>query len=359
MPNAIFNYNVQINGKHEARIKGVIADVSSIIQESLQNGGKDSVIPKLFVEAKSNRQSEYFSIEDSLGLMKPTIDGDKPKTDKSGEIGNKRISHVIYTLDTMVTQTMMEDSGYGMDLGIERRARDLPESYFATRELLAQKAYTEAEKTGFNFYGAPIDLTTYDGMPLFSASHKYGAPDGEGHAKGTQSNLFYIVESNPNAGFMAEVLAQAAAEINQMKNANGMAQGFIADTIVTSADRRQTKLNTMLRQASGSEYFPGGNNNDINTQYGQWNMFSLNQWETDAFEFIVMSQKAKAQNKSMFFNRTNLDINVWTENGTRNVHWDSRARWGLGHVDYKHAVKIKVFKEKPGDVSGMTELKIG
>ena len=354
MPNAIFNYNVQINGKHEARIKGVIADVSSIIQESLQNGGKDSVIPKLFVKAKSNRQSEYFSIEDSLGLMKPTIDGDKPKTDKAGEIGSKRISHAIYTLDTMVTETMIEDAGYGMDISIERRARDLPEAYFNTRELLAQKAYTEAEKTGFDFYGAKIDLTTYDGMPLFSANHKYGAQDG--HAFGTQSNLFYIVESNPNAGFMAEVLAQAAAQLNQMKNANGMAQGFIADTIVTSGDARVTKLNTMLRQASGSEYFPGGPNNDINTQYGQWNMFAMNQWETPNFEFIVMSQKAKDQNKSMFFDRTNLSINVWTENGSRNTHWDSRARWGLGHVDYKHAIKVKVFKEAPSDTSGMTQL---
>lgn len=354
MPNAIFNYNVQINGKHEARIKGVIADVSSIIQESLQNGGKDSVIPKLFVHAKSNRQSEYFAIEDSLGLMKPTIDGDKPKTDKTNEIGGKRISHCIFTLDTMVTQTQIEDANYGMDLSIEKRARELPEAYFNTRELLAQKAYTEAEKTGFDFYGAKIDTTTYDGMPLFSANHKFGAEDG--HALGTQSNLFYIVESNPNAGFMAEVLAQAAAQLNQLKNANGMAQGFIADTIVTSGDARVTKLNTMLRQASGSEYFPGGPNNDINTQYGQWNMFALNQWETPNFEFIVMSQKAKNQNKSMFFDRTNLSIDVWTEHGTRNVHWDSRARWGLGHVDYKHAVKIKVFKEAPSDTSGMTQL---
>lgn len=356
MPNAIFNYNVQINGRHEARIKGLVGDVSAIIEESLQNGGKNSVIPKLFVETKSNRQSEYFAIEDTLGLMLPTIDGDKPKTDKSNQIGEKRISHVIYTLDTMVTQTLMEDAGYGMDIAIERRARNLPDSYFATRETIAQNAYIKAEKATYNFYGAPIDLTTYDGMPLFSANHKYGADDG--HAVGTQSNLFYIVDSNPNAGTMAEILAQAAAEINQMKDANGNAQGFLADTIITSADKRLTKGNTLLRQASGSEFFPGGNNNDINTQFGQWGIVPLTQWETDTFEFIVMSQAAKNQNKALFFNRTNLDIDVYTENGSRNVHWDARARWGLGHVDYKHCVKVKVFKTAPGDTSGMTELKI-
>ena len=56
--NALFNYNVQINGPHAARIKGLIGDVSSIIEESLQNGGKDSIIPKLFVHEKSNKQSE-------------------------------------------------------------------------------------------------------------------------------------------------------------------------------------------------------------------------------------------------------------------------------------------------------------
>lgn len=354
MPNSVFNYNVQINGKHEARIKGLIGDVSSIIEESLNNGGAQSIIPKLFVEDKSDRQSEYISVEDALGHMYPTIDGDKPKSDKTQEIGGKRISHVIYTLDTFITQTMMEDSRYGMDISIDRRARNLPDSYFNTRELIAQKAYINGEKESFKFEKAPIDLTTYDGKPLFSANHTYGVEDG--HAYGTQSNIFYIVDSNPNAGTMAEILAQAAAEINQMKNANGEAQGFLADTIITSNDKRLTRLNTMLRQASGSEYFPGGPNNDINTQFGQWNIVPLTHWDTDVFEFMVMSQAAKDQNKSLFFNRTGLGINVYTENGTNNIHWTARARWGLGHVDYKHVIKIKVFKEEPSDTSGMTQL---
>ena len=286
--------------------------------------------------------------------MHPTVDGDKPKSDKTNQIGDKRISHVVYTLDTFITPVMMQDADYGMDISIDRKSRQLPESYFSTREYLAQMAYIKGEQDKFMFEKAPIDLTTYDGLPLFSANHTYGAPDG--HAFDHQSNLFYIVDSNPNAGTMAEILAQAAAEINQMKNANGEAQGFLADTLIMSSDKKHTRLNTMLRQATGSEYFPGGPNNDINTQYGQWNTLPLTHWESDAFEFMVMSSKAKDQNKSLFFDRVDLDINVYTENGTRNVHWDAYARWGLGHVDYKHVVKVKVFKEKPADTSGMTEL---
>lgn len=359
MPNSNFNYNVQINGKHDARIKGLIADVSAIIEESLDQGGKDSLIPLLFVESKSNRQSEYISLEDALGFMHPTIDGDKPKSDKRGEFGGKRISHILYTLDTMVTQVQMEDSDYGLDIGIKNSALQLPRSYYNTREIIGQNAYIYGNQSSFKFEGAPIDLTTYDGKPLFAKDHTYGAEDG--HAFGTQSNYFYVVRDNAagDAGFMAELLAALAAEIGQMKNANGLPQNFLADTVLTMGDKRHTKLNTAVRQAAGSEYFPSASfaSNAINTQHGQWNYQSMPFWQGETPEIMVMSQTAKEQSKSLFFDRVDLDIDVYTENGSRNVHWSSRARWGLGHVDYKHAVRCKILSSTdsaPADASLLT-----
>lgn len=356
MPGSIFNYNVQINGRHEARIKGVIADVSSIIEESLEQGGKDSLIPYLFVESNSNRQSEYISIEDALGTMHPTIDGDKPKTDKRGEIGGKRISHVLYTLDTMVTEIMMEDSDYGMDIATKNSALQLPRSYYNTREIIAQNAYIQGNQNSFKFEGAPIDLTTYDGKALFANDHTYGAEDG--HAFGTQSNYFCVKTSSKDAGFMAELLAALSAEIGQMKNANGLPQNFLADTVFVKGDKRHTKLNTAVRQATGSEYFPSSTiaSNAINTQHGQWNYIPMPFWQGEDAEIMVMSQTAKDQNKSMFFNRKKLDIDVYTENGTKNVHWSSRARWGLGHVDYKHVVRCKIIGRDDTVPSNMTEI---
>lgn len=344
MPNSIFNYNVQINGKHDARIKGLIADVSSIIEESLDQGGKESLIPLLFVQGKSNRQSEYIAVEDALGNMHPTLDGDKPKSDKRGEIGGKRLSHILYTLDTMVTQVQMEDSDYGLDIGIKNSALQLPRSYYNTREIIAQNAYIFGNQENFKFEGAPIDLTTYDGKPLFAKNHTYGAEDG--HAFGEQANYFCVRRNNAtgDAGFMAELLAALAAEIGQMKNANGLPQNFLADTVFTMGDKRHTKLNTAIRQAAGSEYFPSASfaSNAINTQNGQWNYKALPFWQGATPEIMVMSQTAKDQEKSLFLDRIDLDIDVYTENGTKNVHWSSRARWGLAHVDYKHVVRCMI-----------------
>lgn len=38
-------YNQSINGIKNARVKGLTAEVSALIEESVQNGGKESMIP--------------------------------------------------------------------------------------------------------------------------------------------------------------------------------------------------------------------------------------------------------------------------------------------------------------------------
>lgn len=355
MANAVFNYNVSINGKHAARIEGLGAQVSALIQESVKNGGRESMIPKLYLERNSNKAIETVAIEDSLGYMNPTLDGDHAKSDKTNQIGEKRISHVIYTKDVTVTKVMMEDAYYQMDPSIELKARALPDSYFATREMIAQKAFIEAEKGTWKYEGAPIDLTTYDGQPLFSNQHEYG-DELVGHAYGKQSNLFGIqLGEGYNAGNVAEVLAHGAAIINQMKNANGVAQGFMADTIFVPSSVKNTSLRHLVQRAVGSEYFPGGGNNDINTQYNQWTVCPLMYWDTEEPEILIMSQKAKEQMKSMFFNRVNLDVKVYNEPSTDNMHWYARTRFGVGHVDYKHVIRIKI---NPAKEDGLTMLEI-
>jgi hypothetical protein len=355
MPNAVFNYNVHINGRHAARIKGLGAEVSALIEESVQNGGKESMIPKLYLERKSDQQTETVAIEDSLGYMEPTVDGDHAKTDKTNQIGEKSISHVIYTKDVIVTKVMMEDAHYSMKPSIEIKARSLPDSYFSTRELIAQNAYINAEKASWKFGKAKINLTTYDGKPLFATNHEYGDEE-VGHAFGTQSNLFYVsgIEKN-NAGQLAELLAQGDAIIHQMKNANGVAQGFHADTVFVPSSVSATGLRHGLQRAVGSEYFPGGSNNDINTQYNQWSINPLTYWDPKEDEIIIMSQKAKDQMKAMFFNRITLDINVYSDPGTENMHWFARTRFGVGFIDYKHCIRIKI---NPASTDGLTEIKL-
>jgi hypothetical protein len=351
-----FTYNQSINGIKDARVKGLTAEVSALIEESVRNGGKDSMIPKLFLERTSDKAVETVAIEDSLGYMQPTVDGDKPETDKTNQIGTKSVSHVIYTKDVVLTRSMIDDARAKMDPSIELKARSIPDSYFDTRELVAQNAFINGTDTSWRFGKAKMDLTTYDGKALFATDHEYGDPD-VGHAYGTQSNLFYVnLGADYNAGNIAELLATGAAAIDQMKNANGVAQGFKADTIFVPSNLGTTKLRQMVQRATGSEYFPGTDYNDINTQHGQWTVCPLRFWDAAEDEIIIMSQDAKnRQMKSMFFNRVALDVDVYRDPGTRSLHWNAYTRFSTVHVDYKHCIRIKI---NPKSTDGLTELKI-
>ncbi|MBP3376194.1 MAG: hypothetical protein J6L83_05470 [Clostridia bacterium] len=347
-------YNQSINGIKNARVKGLTAEVSALIEESVQNGGKESMIPKLFLERKSDNAVERVAIEDSLGLMEPTVDGDKPNTDQTNQIGEKSVSHVIYTKEVTLTRSMIDDARATMNPSIEIKARSIPDSYFDTRELVAQNSFIKATDSSWRFGKAKIDLTTYDGKPLFATNHDFG-DEIVGHDHGTQSNLFYVSMENYNAGDIAELLATGASVIDQMKNANGVAQGFKADTIFVPSSLATTHLRQMVQRATGSEYFPGGSDNDINTQHNQWTICPLRFWDAAEDEIIIMSQKAKDQMKSMFYNRVALDVDVYRDPGTRSLHWNAYTRFSTVHVDYKHCIRIKI---NPKSEDGLTLLTI-
>lgn len=357
MPNVKITYNQSINGVKDTRIKGLVPLVSALIEESTQSlDKKNSVIPYLFNEKKSDKHTEYIAIEDGYDLMDPTFDGDRPKTDKTAPVGEKKISHINFTKHIMFTEQMMEDAYYQLDPSIEVKAKSLPDSYFKTREKIAQMAYINAESKEMDYRGEKIDLTTYDGEALFSKNHKYGAKDG--HAFGEQSNLFYVKVKdihNIDPGFIAECLSEMAARINQMKNANGEAQDFDADTLFVPRGVQTTLFVDKVRRAIGSDYFPGGTAalNDINTQAGQWNFVPLSLWKPDAPEIMVMSQDAKKMMKSMFYNRITLGVNAWHDDMTGNLNYRARTRFGLGHVDYKHVAKLKFVTE---DIETATNL---
>lgn len=358
MPKVKITYNQSINGNKDVRLKGLVPLVSAVIEESTEKlDQKKSVIPFLFNEKKSDKHTENIAIEDGYDLMDPTFDGDRPKTDKTTFIGEKKISHINFTKHIMFTEQMMEDAYYRLDPSIEVKAKSLPDSYFKTREKIAQMAYIEGEKDEFIFRGEAIDLTTYDGKPLFSGVHTFGTPGGK--AFGEQSNLFYVVADKDklDAGQIAEWLSQMAANINQMKNANGEAQDFDADTLFVPRGVKTTAFVDKVRRAIGSDYFPGTANNDINTQSGQWNFVPLSHWDPTAPELIVMSQDAKKMMKSMFYNRVTLGVKAWTDDMTGNLNYRARTRFGLGHVDYKHVGKLIVVADKAaGEARGATAL---
>ena len=359
MPIIKFDYNESINGKKNARIGQLATKLSAIIEESSANmNDQHKLTSLLYKEATSDSATETLVIEDGYGLMSPTVAGNAPKTDKTTEIGQKVFMHIPFGKHIFFTEQMIEDSKGRLSPAMSVKAKELPRAYYNTKETIAQLGYINAENDSMVFDGAKIDLTTYDGKPLFSAEHTYGHP--KGHAFGTQSNLFYVVNADPSAGDIAEYLAQLAVAGRQMLNANGDPQGFNFDTLILPGGVRSATLQSRARSAIGSQYFPGTPNNDINTQNSQWNLGIMPLWDRaatdDALELIVISQEAKDQMKSMWYNRRNLTVNVWKDDLTGNLNYRGSTRFGLGHADYKHAIKLKIFKTAPANTSGMTAL---
>ena len=359
MPIIKFDYNKLINGDKDSRLGRLATKLSAVIEESSADiNDQFKLVPLLYSESTSDSSAETIVVEDGYGLMTPTYDGNRPKTDKTTEIGKKVVMHIPYTKHIFFTKQMIDDAKGRLRPDMAIKAKELPRSYYQTREIVGQLGYVNAENESMVFDGAEIDLTTYDGKPLFSASHTYGKEGA--HAFGTQSNLFYVVNENVTSGDIAEYLAQLAINVRQMKNANGMPQGFAADSIFVPGGVMSAQIQTLVRQALGSQYAPASANNDINTQYGQYSLNIMPMWDRaskeDAMELMVMSQDSKNQMRSMFYDRTALSVRAWEDDMTRNLNFSAYSRFGFGHADYKHTVKLKIFKEAPADTSNMTLL---
>ena len=359
MPIIKFDYNKLINGEKDSRLGRLATKLSAVIEESSADiSDQFKLVPLLYNESTSDSSAETIVVEDGYGLMEPTYDGNRPQTDKTTEIGKKVIMHIPYTKHIFFTKQMIDDAKGRLRPDMAIKAKTLPRSYYQTREMVGQLGYINAENSSMVYEGAEIDLTTYDGKPLFSASHTYGKEGA--HAYGTQSNLFYVVNPDVTSGDIAEYLSQLAINVRQMKNANGMPMGFAADSIFIPGGVMSAQVQTLTRQALGSQFAPGNGNNDINTQYGQFSLNIMPLWDRaskdDAMEIMVMSQESKDQMRSMFYDRTALSVRAWEDDMTRNLNFSAYSRWGFGHGDYKHVVKLKIFKSAPADTSNMTAL---
>lgn len=359
MPTIKFDYNKLINGDKDSRLGRLATKLSAVIEESSADiNDQFKLVPLLYEESTSDSSAETIVVEDGYGLMSPTYDGNRPKTDKTTEIGKKVVMHIPYTKHIFFTKQMIDDAKGRLRPDMAVKAKELPRSYYQTREIVGQLGYVNAENASMVFDGAEIDLTTYDGKPLFSAHHTYGKEGA--HAFGEQSNLFYVVNPDVTSGDIAEYLAQLAINVRQMKNANGMPMGYAADSIFVPGGVMSAQVQTLTRQALGSQFSPSNGNNDINTQYGQYSLNIMPMWDRaskdDAMEIMVMSQDSKSQMRSMFYDRTSLSVKAWEDEMTRNLNFSAYSRFGFGHADYKHVVKLKIFKTDPSDKSNMTLL---
>ena len=320
-------------GKLETPIKMVIEHESDLLTK------KGGVCDWLFNVEKSNRFGETVVGQNDFGIFKAAPEGEGAESDTVKETYKKFIEHIQFMKEFTITAEMMEDSAYGIAADAKRRAENFTRAYYKTINRICEQALVSGNKSSTTFGGATIDLTTPDGLPLFYSEHKWGDEDGE---CGVQSNYFWgniftNGDGNYYSGRFEEALYELSVVMRNMKDENGDPLGYTADTIILPGNRPMAEI--IAKKTCGSDGALGNGYNDINIQYGNWNIIVLPGWQSDRDSMMIMSSEAnKNLSGNMFFNRVPLSITNWVDNHTGNYIWNGRCRFGVGFGSYKHII---------------------
>jgi hypothetical protein len=318
-------------GKLETPIKMIIEHESDHLTK--KGGPRDW----LFNVEKSRRFAETIVGQNEFDVFSAAEEGAGAENDSIDETYKKSIEHIQFMKEFTITAKMMEDANYGVAPDGRRRAENFTRAYYKTMHKISEFALANATEKKATFAKATVDLTTPDGEALFHTAHRYG---GDTRKKGTQSNYFKAV-SEDNKSLLAttdafeECLGELANKIRNMKDENGDVLGYTADTIILPGNR--PALEGIVKKVCGSEGALGNGYNDINIQYGNWNIVVMPDWQTNDDRLMVMSSEAnKNLGGNMFFNRVPLTVSNWVDPHTGNYVWTGRCRFGVGFGTYKH-----------------------
>lgn len=324
------NKNDPIIGKFEKPIK-------MIIEEESNKWEKDRQITKyLYNIENSNQFAETIMGETGFDDFEAVGEGNGAPNDTVGLTAPKTIYHHEFKKEFTITEKLMEDAKWGFPAEAGKRARDFTRAWYNTQNKIAEKALYAGTAASFNIGSETVDLKTADNQSLFSNAHTFTSTKKNKGATGTQSNLFYSSTEITTAALFKNAIEQLVLKMSAFKDENGEPMGYTPDTIILPSD---SKLRFLVQEAVGSELVPDSSNNNINTQYGLWNVVILPHWLLGSAKpkFMVMSKEAnEALRGNMFYNRAPLRIKNWIDNHTGNYIWGGRGRYGLGFGTWKH-----------------------
>lgn len=337
------NKNDPIIGKFEKPIK-------MIIEEESNKWEKDRQITKyLYNIENSNQFAETIMGETGFDDFEAVGEGNGAPNDTVGLTAPKTIYHHEFKKEFTITEKLMEDAKWGFPAEAGRRARDFTRAWYNTQNKIAEKALYAGTTASFQIGSETVDLQTADGKSLFNNQHLFTSTKKNKGATGVQSNLFYSATEITTAALFKSAIEQLVLKMSAFKDENGEPMGYTPDTIVLPSD---SKLRFLVQEAIGSELVPDSSNNNINTQYGLWNVVILPHWllGSDKPKFIVMSKEAnEALRGNMFYNRAPLRIKNWIDNHTGNYIWGGRGRYGLGFGTWKHIAMFNGTTTTGGD----------
>ena len=319
-------------GKLETPIKMVIE------HESDMQTKKGGICDWLFNVERSAKFGETIVGQNEFDVFRAAPEGSGAENDTISETYRKFIEHIQFMKEFTITAEMMEDANYGVAQDAKRRAENFTRAYYKTMHKICEYALSSGTMSSGTFAKAKLDLTAPDGLPLFAKDHTWGIGD----SKGTQSNYFWgdifatgSSDRRASTSAFEEALGELAVKIRNMKDENGEVLGYTADTIVLPGNRPLAEA--VAKKVCGSEGALGNGYNDINLQYGNWNIIVMPNWQTNDDRVMIMSSEAnKNLSGNMFFNRVPLTVSNWVDHHTGNYIWGGRCRFGVGFGTYKH-----------------------
>lgn len=334
MSNFVYKSSSRLNdaqiGRLETPLKMIIEHESD--EEAKRGGPMDW----LFNVERSKRFGETIVGGNEFDIFAAAEEGEAASQDTVYETYKKFIEHIQFMKEFTITAQMMEDANYGVAADMRRRAENFTRAYYKTMHRVCAQALAGATAASATIAGATVDLTTGDGKPLFSTEHVYGKTvSGVNKASGTQSNYFKSADFFGSASAVEDTLYELANKMLNMKDENGDPLGYTADTIVLPGNRPTLAKN--VKKACGSDGALGNGYNDINLQFGNWNIITLPIWQTADDRLMIMSSAANRNlSGNMFFNRVPLTISNDVDIHTGNYIWTGRCRFGVGFGTYKH-----------------------
>ena len=309
-------------GKLETPIRMVIEHESDSLTK--KGGPRDW----LFNVEKSKRFGETIVGQNEFDVFAATEEGAGAENDSIDETYKKFIEHIQFMKEFTITAKMMEDANYGVAADARRRAENFTRAYYKTMHKICEYALANGTSATGTFAKATLDLTAPDNKALFATDHVWGA----GKHRGTQSNYFKAVSGEKNllatTDAFEESLGELANKIRNMKDENGEVLGYTADTIILPGNR--PALERIAKKVCGSEGALGNGYNDINIQYGNWNIVVMPDWQPSDDRLMLMSSEAnKNLGGNMFFNRVPLTVSNWVDHHTGNYLWCGRCRFGV------------------------------
>lgn len=325
---AMSGKNDPLYGKFEHPIKALIENEANLCEKN------KSIVDLLYNVEKSNRYAETIMGESDFDTFMSKEEGQGAENDSVQKTFDKTIYHIEFAKEFSITRKMAADAKFGMGANMKNAPRKFVRAYYKTRIKLAAQALINGTGSSFVFNRAKVDTTVGDGKPLFSNGHTYATDKMSGK---TQSNYFYS-DISTSAKF-EKVLGKAANKLRNFKDENGEIMGYVADTIIIPCNRPD--FETIVKSVIGTERTAGSNNNDINTQYGNWTLVVLDAWEATSDEFMIMSSDANENLLgNMFYNREKLDIKNTVDFHTRNYIWNGYCRMGVGFGAWKHILRV-------------------